>query len=701
METCYEPIDVRCAAPSVHSPVRRRPGQCRGGPAGWSSALLTCLSLQAGTITWDGGGDGASWNDPLNWSGDTLPGQTDDAVIDVPGDPTIVLSGSVNVRSLNCEEAIQVAGTLSVRGGASAINGPTTLTGSLYAYDGAVLNAPNLGSIEVGAWQFLHAEGVGSRINLPSVGSVNFTSNNRLHFRTRNSGRIDLPALTTVAGVNSLQVLEIDAQTAGQIDVSGLASPAKWVNLIYESNGAIALPGSLEMTGSSITLYGPDTPSDFGWLTGFDGSLYAYNGAVLNAPNLTSLEAGGWRDIRSEGVGSWINLPSVGSVSFSSNNGLHLRARDSGRIDLPALATVGGVNYTQALEVDARSGGQIDVSGLVSPARWVNLIYESNGAIALPGSLEMTGSSITLYGPDTPSDLPNLTHFDGSVHVYDGAVFGASGIASLALGSDLYLHAQGAGSLIDLPGLASVATDPGIRFRARAEGEGTISMPNAIAALGLLVDLTADGLNSLVDVSTFAVHRLNSGSVLNGVNGGVILIQQENRPPVAADDEAAALSDLVLALNPAKLLLNDVDPDGDTLSLTLPSGTTAQGGAVALVGGRVEYVAPPGYDGPDSFTYTAHDGFGGSAVATVRVNVRSYNRQASNLVSLTPGPDGCHGRMVGVPGRTYRIEVSADLETWAPLPGGDEFTAGLDGMFDFVDSGAAGEPCRFYRLGLP
>ena len=493
----------------------------------------------------------------------------------------------------------------------------------------------------------------------------------------------------------------VEASGAGQVDLSGLVGQVSQTSLIYEDNGTILLPGALAMTGSSITLYGPDTPTDFSWLTGFEGSLYAYDGAVLNAPNLTSLESEGSQYLHAEGVGSVIELANLSSVSIGGYSGLYVRARDGAEVRLPALAAIVPANAWSGFEVDARAGGQIDVSGLTGVVPQTGLIYEDHGVILLPGALAMTGSSITLYGPDTPTDFPNLTQLEGAVHVYDGAVFRASGIASLSLASDLHLHAQGAGSRVDLPGLTSVATDPGIRFRARAEGKGAISVPNAIAALGLLVDLTADGLDSLVDVSTFAVHRLNGGSVLNGVNGGVILIQQENRPPVAADDEAAALSDLVLALNPAKLLLNDVDPDGDTLSLTLPSGTTAQGGAVALVGGRVEYVSPPGYDGPDSFTYTAHDGFGGSAVATVRVNVRSYNRQASNLVSLTPGPDGCHGRMVGVPGRTYRIEVSADLETWAPLPGGDEFTAGLDGMFDFVDSGAAGEPCRFYRLGLP
>ena len=37
--------------------------------------LLTSPLLLAQTVTWDGGGDGVSWHDPLNWSNDSVPGR--------------------------------------------------------------------------------------------------------------------------------------------------------------------------------------------------------------------------------------------------------------------------------------------------------------------------------------------------------------------------------------------------------------------------------------------------------------------------------------------------------------------------------------------------------------------------------------------------------------------------------------------------
>lgn len=46
--------------------------------------LLFChITLVSGSqVTWDGGGDGVSWNDPNNWTGDNVPAATDNVVLD-------------------------------------------------------------------------------------------------------------------------------------------------------------------------------------------------------------------------------------------------------------------------------------------------------------------------------------------------------------------------------------------------------------------------------------------------------------------------------------------------------------------------------------------------------------------------------------------------------------------------------------------
>jgi hypothetical protein len=54
------------------------------------------------TVSWDGGGDGVSWNQTANWSNNTLPTASDDALISgLSTKVTIVISANVTVQSLH------------------------------------------------------------------------------------------------------------------------------------------------------------------------------------------------------------------------------------------------------------------------------------------------------------------------------------------------------------------------------------------------------------------------------------------------------------------------------------------------------------------------------------------------------------------------------------------------------------------------
>ena len=43
-------------------------------------------------VSWDGGGNGTSWTDALNWSNNALPGAGDDVTISIGANPSISLS---------------------------------------------------------------------------------------------------------------------------------------------------------------------------------------------------------------------------------------------------------------------------------------------------------------------------------------------------------------------------------------------------------------------------------------------------------------------------------------------------------------------------------------------------------------------------------------------------------------------------------
>ena len=94
------------------------------------SFLLLFPSLAAAAaISWDGGGDGVSWSDAINWSGDVLPGASDDVTINVGGTATITLaSGTQTINSLSCDEALVISGGSLDIAAASSITAGGSLT---------------------------------------------------------------------------------------------------------------------------------------------------------------------------------------------------------------------------------------------------------------------------------------------------------------------------------------------------------------------------------------------------------------------------------------------------------------------------------------------------------------------------------------------------------------------------------------------
>ena len=92
-----------------------------------------------------------------------------------------------------------------------------------------------------------------------------------------------------------------------------------------------------------------------------------------------------------------------------------------------------------------------------------------------------------------------------------------------------------------------------------------------------------------------------------------------NLAPVAGPDSLSTPYATALRVPVATLLVNDSDPNGDSLSITTVGG--AQHGTVALNGGVVTFTPFTTYAGPAGFTYTLDDGHGATATGQVTVTV--------------------------------------------------------------------------------
>ncbi len=111
---------------------------------------------------------------------------------------------------------------------------------------------------------------------------------------------------------------------------------------------------------------------------------------------------------------------------------------------------------------------------------------------------------------------------------------------------------------------------------------------------------------------------------------------QNNQPPVAVNDSYSGTVNQSLLVNAALgLLANDSDPDGDTLAVNIVPIAQPQSGSLTLqADGSFSYIPNQNFSGNDSFTYQISDGLGGTAEASVAIQV---NQQITNITgeSLT------------------------------------------------------------------
>ena len=104
-------------------------------------------------------------------------------------------------------------------------------------------------------------------------------------------------------------------------------------------------------------------------------------------------------------------------------------------------------------------------------------------------------------------------------------------------------------------------------------------------------------------------------------------VPQANGPPVAVDDATTTAEDTAIVI---RVLDNDSDVDGDSLSVIEVS--TPSNGSVAITGAgtTVTYTPNSSFHGSDSFTYVASDGNGGTDTGTVNVTVTAVDDEPAN-----------------------------------------------------------------------
>jgi hypothetical protein len=148
-----------------------------------------------------------------------------------------------------------------------------------------------------------------------------------------------------------------------------------------------------------------------------------------------------------------------------------------------------------------------------------------------------------------------------------------------------------------------------------------------------------------------------------------------------------------------KLLMLATDPDGDPLTVIAVSGSTTNGGSVALATNTVTYVPPVGFLGSDGFTFAVSDGRGEATQGVVWVEVRPAEEIPSAGQPLAPKPGGFELGFSGIPGAAYTLErATSPAGPWVSI---GAFKMGMDGHCTYVDTNSPSTGAFYRSVRMP
>ena len=186
--------------------------------------------------------------------------------------------------------------------------------------------------------------------------------------------------------------------------------------------------------------------------------------------------------------------------------------------------------------------------------------------------------------------------------------------------------AEGSGvtSVNPLDFAADVDTGASLHVENVVWDEVPAGFPVGFTLNGKAIEVDTDSLayNGMAQGETFTTHFTYDVVDEHGARvtqHATVTVTGTNDGPVALGETGATSEDVAFTVSTAALLSNDTDVDGDTLSISAVGG--AAHGAVALSGGNVVFTPHANYSGQASFSYTVSDGHGGSASATVALDV--------------------------------------------------------------------------------
>jgi hypothetical protein len=505
-------------------------------------------------VFWDGGGNGTSWEDPLNWSNNLLPTAADDVTIDVAGSPNITLSSG-----LQSIHSLVLAESLSVNGGTLAVATSAALTGSLTVNGGTIANGTwdsTGGTFQAGSStaSTLNAVALNGDLLLPGGANLRIVGGLTLGA----AGRVRL----TGASANSLGFVGSQTLVSGTISL--------------ENTAALGFVGCV---GSGTLTIGPGAA-----ITGGRGVI---GQNVFSAGN-TALVVQGTID-SSAGAAITLNTSGTGQLTIAGT----ARVESGGSLSIPAAAwtatgalaasggstlTLGGTwSTTGTITVDSST---LNLGGTFTGASLANLA-RTGGQINITGTLNNASNTLTLGGTTGSWTLNGGTISGGVLAFAAGSTLlltanNANTLSGVTLNNDLAIDT---GNSLKIAGGLIMGTGVSIRFTGTGGATLGLAGTQTIAAGEFIFQNTGTSTLGLVGPGTVT---LGPGVRISGGNGAI-------GPTVLGGAAGTLINQGTISANVS----------GQTLSISAGGGFTnggtgtveAAGGTLAIAGSVTNYAS--------------------------------------------------------------------------------------------------------------
>ena len=492
-------------------------------------ALFAIAPLAQGeSVAWDGGGNGTSWHDPLNWSGDALPGVNDDVLIDVAANPTVQFNasaGSVTVKNLLAKEAMVFSG------------------GSLTVTDSTAVSA----DLSINASGII----IAARLEIPAGGTLSLNNGGQISADSvdvQAGGRLNLNTAATFGAVH-VAAGGVLGHAAGDADFSLTVTG----NMTVDSGGGVNADGRgyapEQGAGAGANQYwGGAGASHGGWGTGAGGGQNrgAPYGSLITPLELGS--GGGGGRYGSGGRGGGCLALKVGGTllvdGVVSSNGVADNYSGGGgaggSVNLHCTDLAGS---GQILADGADSASSSDWGGAGGGGR-IAIRYTNNGFSGMigargglfrynSGNTRVRGGAGTIYMLGSAQDGGSVTIDNRSTDLagWDGTPLpdGVHVLSGISAFQQCTLQVPANTTLSFTPNVLAIRGECVVAGKinsSRAGGVlerldvlGTLSLNNGGQISADAVDVQAGGRLNLNTAATFGAVHVASGGVLSHTAG--------------------------------------------------------------------------------------------------------------------------------------------------------------------------------------